>query len=105
MATISNPIINRAVSELMRPTAEQARALFVGATFNRVQLAALVASIAGLDDDDIIDDGRASEGIAPPTVGQIRAAAALLGSLVDLVTGDPRLPAVLGLCVRTLNVS
>jgi len=105
MATISNPVFTRVVSDLMRPTAEQARALLVGATFNLAQLKAMVDAIAGLNDEDILDDGRTSEGISPPTVGQIREAVALLESLVAVVKDDRRLPAVFGLCVRTLSVS
>lgn len=105
MATINNPVLNRALSEQVRPMAERARGLLILAQASAAGLAQLTASLAGSDDADVIDDGRLAEGVPPLTVGQFRAATALLGDLVAQINADPRLPAVLSACVRSVEVN
>lgn len=104
MATIQNPVLNRAISEQVRPMAERARGLLVQAQAAAGQIAALNAAIAEAADDDVIDDGRLAEGVPPLTAGQFRAATAMLGELVTQISADQRLPSVLAACVRPVQV-
>lgn len=105
MATIQNPVLNRAIGEQVRPMAERARGLLVQAQAAAPAIATLTAALAGADDADVIDDGRLGEGVAPITVGQFRAATGLLTDLLATINQDARLPAVLAACVRPVEVN
>lgn len=100
---IQNPVLNRVVSEVVRPTAERARGLLIEAQAHAPTLAAAVADLAEVPDEEVIDDGRLGEGVRPLTVGQLRACVTLLGELTVSIAADQRLPAVLGACVRPIR--
>jgi hypothetical protein len=100
---INNPVLNRVISEVVRPTSERARGLLVEAQTHAQSLASLVAALSEYPDDEIIDDGRLSEGVSPLTVGQFRQAVGLLSELTASIAADPRLQAVFGACVRPLQ--
>ena len=102
---ISDPIINRTISEVVRPTAERARGLLIEAQAHAPRLAAIVASLEGVDDAEVLDDGREREGVRPLTVGQFRACVSMLGELTVSIGQDARLPSVLGACVQHIRVS
>lgn len=101
---IVDPILNRFLNEVGRPLSEAARGLFLNGQANRARTAALVEALAGKADDDIVDDGRQSEGVPPPTVGQCRAAAAMLSDTLDAMARHPGLAAVIGLCARPVEI-
>lgn len=104
MATIENPVINKAVREKVRPLAEKARGLFILGQAMLPDAAAILTALAGADDADVIAEGREAEGIPSLTVGQLRASIGLLQDLVTDAGADQRLPAVLAACVRPLHV-
>ena len=104
MADITNPVINRAIAEQVRPMAETARNLLVQAQASAPSLAADIAALTDAADADILQDGRIAEGIAPLTVAEFRACIGLLSALVAQVNGDARLAAVLAACVRPVRV-
>lgn len=105
MADIVNTVINRAVAEQVRPMAEQARNLLVEAQAAAPGLAQIIAGLNEAADTDIVQDNRLAEGVAPLTVGQLRACVGVLSDIVAQVNADPRLPAILAACVRPVRAS
>lgn len=105
MAEINNPILNKLVNEDIRPMAERARALFAQAQVLSNYAPELLQQLSQLNDDDIINDNRLTEGVAPLTVLQLKNCINLLTDLLASVNQDARLPSVLKACVRkSINI-
>jgi hypothetical protein len=94
---ITDPQAIRFVNEAIRPLCEQLRSLKANidaATFSWATIAALVPNDAG----ELLEDGRAAEGVSRLTGADIRAVVAILGNVrtavVDATVSKP--------CVRPL---
>lgn len=101
---IVNPVINRFLNEVGRPLSEAARGLYLNGQANAERTAAMIVELAGRADDDVVNDGRLGEGVPPPTVGQCRAAAAMLSDTLEFMARHPGLAAVVGLCARPVEI-
>jgi hypothetical protein len=106
MAEIVNPIVNAYLNNRVRPRAEQIRALLHRLQDDRDEL--LAEGILSLvpDTDDIIQDGRAGEGVAQLTGAEFRLIVTgryneLLASLEAAGAMDPIHKA----CVRPLEIT
>lgn len=100
------PFLVRSISEDVRPLCEKAAVLVVSGSIMAESVSTLLARLEGIADDEIVDDGRASEGIAPPTVGELRALAQFLRATLQFMTVDQRTAyeTVRKLCVRKPQV-
>ena len=98
------PFLVRSISEDVRPLCEKAAILVVSGSIMEESVGTLMSRLDGIADDEIVDDGRASEGIAPPTVGELRALAQFLSTVLTTMTRDPAYAAVRKLCVRKPQV-
>lgn len=101
---MDNPVLNKVVSEQVRPMAEKARNLLILAQATKPGIDVILAQLVNIPDDEIINDNRLNEGIAPITVGQFRACAGVLSDLLVTVNTDPRLLSILGVCVRSPDI-
>lgn len=98
------PFLVRSISEDVRPLCEKAAILVVSGSIMAESVGTLMARLDGIDDSEVVDDGRASEGIAPPTVGELRALAGFLDETLTFMTRHPAYAAVRKLCVRKPQV-
>lgn len=101
---IENPILTRAINEIVRPLAERARGLLIESEVNATSLAALLTELAEVPDSETINDGRYNDGVRSLTVGQLRDCVTMLSDLVTSINADSRLSSVLGACVRKIQV-
>lgn len=98
------PILKKTINEDVRPLCDMVAVLAV-AGGDRENLAAVMLSrLEGLADDEIVNDGRLGEGIPPPTVGQLRAAAGFLTRVLPAITGDPAYAVIRSLATRNPQV-
>jgi len=98
------PFLVRSISEDVRPLCEKAAILVVSGSIMAESVGTLMARLDGIDDSEIVDDGRAYEGIAPPTVGELRALAQFLDQTLEFMTRHAAFPTVRKLCVRKPQV-
>ena len=98
------PFLVRSISDDVRPLCEKAAILVVSGAIMADSVGTLMARLDGIDDSEIVDDGRASEGIAPPTVGELRALAQFLSETLTYMTRHAAYPTVQKLCVRKPQV-
>ena len=98
------PFLVRSINEDVRPLCEKAAILVVSGSIMAESVGTLMSRLEGIADDEIVDDGRASEGVAPPTVGELRALASFLDETLTFMTQHAAFPTVRKLCVRKPQV-
>ena len=98
------PFLVRSLIEDIRPLCERASILVVSGSIMAESVGTLMSRIEGIDDNEIVDDGRAHEGVAPPTVGELRALAQFLDQTLEFMTRHAAFPTVRKLCVRKPQV-
>jgi len=98
------PILKKSINEDVRPLCDMVAVLAVAGADREALAANMLARLQGLGDDEVVDDGRLAEGIAPPTVGQLRAAAGFLSRVLPAITTDPAYPAIRFLATRNPQV-
>lgn len=117
---MNNPILTQFVNARMRPDAERvrnayARGVDMGAALTSTIAPLLVAegvatiggdgSLVATQPGEVIDDGRAAEGVAQITVGELCKLVNTMGGLTLAIASDQEfLDAVSKACVRPLEV-
>lgn len=97
---ISDPVLTASISNDVRPMCERARNLVITASALADAAGAMLGRLSQAPDDEVVDDGRYAEGIPPPTVGDLRAAAKFLEDVLPVMVAHPSYPVIRKLCVR-----
>lgn len=97
---ISDPVLTASISNDVRPMCERARNLVITASALADAAGAMLGRLSQAPDDEVVDDGRYAEGIPPPTVGDLRAAAQFLADVLPVMAGHAAYPVIRKLCVR-----
>lgn len=98
------PFLTRVINEQVRPLCGDALVVIANGTILKQGLDNLDAMIADLGDDEIVDDGRAREGILPPTVGELRVLKAYMTTLLEAMTAQPAFALLQKLAARQVRV-
>lgn len=103
---MADPQVIKAMNELGRPLAEKLTSFAVEVQAASVQLGLLVPLLPA-DPSEVIDDGRASQGVTQITSGEAQAALALMQRFIEMLN-DPdnasAIEAVWKMRVRPLRV-
>lgn len=102
--SIVDPVLNASVNNDVRPMCERARNLVITASALADAAGLLLGRLGQLPDDTIVDDGRYGEGVPPPTVGDLRAAAQFLEDVLPVMARHAAYPVICKLCVRLPNL-
>lgn len=106
MAEITDPIVIAYLNERVRPRAEQIRALLHRLQDDRAEwLAENIGSLVP-DTADIIQDGRAAEGVAQLTGAEFRTIVVdRYGELLNILEATGAMAPIQKACVRSLTVT
>ena len=103
-----HPSHNQHLQEALRPMAERLRNILYSGQANLGRHAEFMALLAAHpNQDDVLIDGRASEGVPPMTVGQMLTACQFLVAMLTWSQTPPNLDngtTALRLCVRPFRV-
>lgn len=102
--SIVDPVLNASVNNDVRPMCERARNLVITASALADAAGLLLGRLERFPDETVVDDQRYAEGIPPPTVGDLRAAASFLSEVLPVMVRHPAYPVLCKLCVRLPNL-
>jgi len=98
------PFLTRVINEQVRPLCGDALVVIANGTILAQGLANLEKMIEGLPDEEVVDDGRAREGIAPPTVGELRILKEYMVGTLAAMTAQPAFAVLQKLAARQVRV-
>ena len=102
------PHLNVHLQEVLRPMAEKLRAILYEGQANLATHVELLTALTMFPDQDaLVIDGRAAEGIRPMTVGQLKVACQFLVDMLQwsqTVENEPRGTTALRMTVRPFRV-
>jgi hypothetical protein len=109
---MNQPDVTKFLNESLRPFAEKLRAMNFELSALRYAYATGVGPIidaaVAVDPDEMIDDGRAAEGVNQLSVGQVAALMGMITELKALVDADASLAGMAAgnrACVRPLRIT
>lgn len=107
---ITNEVVVSFLNQTLRPLCERLRAVQVELETSRVAYQvgpmATVAAAVGADPVEVVDDGRATEGVNQLSADEVAAAMGLLNDIAAAVAANPAgLAAMHKACVRPLRIT